>query len=123
MSVDHDETTRLVNMGVLTPEQAVTDKRRHQLTQFLGMYEDEVVPEPYYSDEIIIEDGDLFFICSDGVCDVLSDDEIKRILLENESIKETVNRLIDRALENGSKDNCTALLVEVKKKPVLLYEF
>ena len=31
--------------------------------------------------------------------------------------------IVDEALKRGSKDNCTALIVDVKKKPVLLYEF
>ena len=112
LSVDHDEATRLINMGVLTPEQAKDDNRRHQLTQFLGMHEDDIIPEPYCSDEIVIEDGDRFFICSDGISDVLSDEDIRRVLKEGLPVKDTVNRLIDMALECGSKDNCTALLVE-----------
>ncbi len=123
LSVDHDEATRLVSLGILTPEQAMTDKRRHQLTQFLGMKEDEIVPEPYYSEEISIRDGDRFFLCSDGVTDVMTDEDIAAVLSENLSPEETVENLVRQSLERGSRDNCTALIVDVKKKPLLLYEF
>ena len=123
LSEDHDEATRLVNMGIITPEQALTDNRRHQLTQFLGMLEDEVIPEPYYSEEITIKDGDRFLICSDGVSDMLLDNELADLLNESLSAQDMADKLVDEALKRGSKDNCTALIVDVKKKPVLLYEF
>jgi len=122
LSEDHDEATRLVKMGIITPEQALTDNRRHQLTQFLGMLEDEIIPEPYYSDEISIKEGDRFLICSDGVSDSILDEEIADYLKEPLSAQEMADKLVDEAISRGSKDNCTALVVDVNKKPVLLYE-
>ena len=122
LSKDHDEATRLVDMGIISPEQAVTDKRRHSLTQFLGMFEDEIIPEPYFCDEISIEDGDRFFICSDGICDILSDEDICSILNVENMPQTAVDKLIEQALEKGSKDNCTALVADIKKLHPLFYE-
>ena len=56
-----------------------------------------------------------FLICSDGVTDMLTNDEIASIIA-TASIAEASTRLIDAALERGGKDNATAILIEVKKK-------
>lgn len=120
LSVDHDEATHLVRLGLLSEEDARTDVRRHQLTQYLGMPEEEFIPEPYLSERISIRPGDRFMICSDGVTDVLSDQEIKDILAVKNRPGEACNDLIYTALLKKSKDNCTALVVDVKRKPLFL---
>lgn len=113
LTEDHDETTRLVKLGMLTEEQAKTDKRRHQLTQFLGMFEDEVVPEPHFSDEIALSNGDRFLLISDGVSDLIKDNELQDFLSKGMTPKETVNAIVDEALSRGGKDNTTAMVVDV----------
>ena len=115
LTMDHDEAARLVNMGVLTIEQAQTDKRRHQLTQYLGMNDEEIVPEPYFCDEIKISDGDRFLLVSDGVTDDLTDDDIAKILNKGLLPKETVDTIVDTALERSGHDNITAIVVDIKE--------
>ena len=122
LSKDHDEASRLVDMGMITREQALNDKRRHSLTQFLGMFEDEIIPEPHFSAEINIKDGDRFLICSDGISDVLQETDICRILDKEKTPKEAVDKLIETAFEKKSKDNCTALVTDIKKMNPLFYE-
>ncbi len=116
LSVDHDQATHLMNMGLITKEQAANDPRRHQLTQFLGMTEDDIIPEPHIGERITIEPGDRFLICSDGITDVLDDEAIKDALSRKRKASAVVNDLINTALLKKSKDNCTAMVIDVKKK-------
>ncbi len=113
---DHDEASRLVNMGILTDEQARSDSRRHQLTQFLGMYEDEIIPEPYFSDTIKLLDGDRFLLVSDGATDLINDEELREFLGEGLSAEDTANRIVDEALLRRGHDNTTVMVIDVSSE-------
>lgn len=58
-------------------------------------------------------EGDRLMLCSDGLSDVLSTDEINRALAVPALSQKTVRQLIERAKDNGSRDNITAVLIEV----------
>ena len=58
-------------------------------------------------------EGDLFLLCTDGVCRVLSDGEIERVLLDHEDLGAAVDELIARADLRGGPDNATAVLARV----------
>ena len=55
-------------------------------------------------------------ICSDGLTDMLSDDDIKNILLQNESVENNVDSLVKQAMENGGVDNTTVMVFEVSEE-------
>lgn len=118
ISVDDTTAQRLVNMGVLTPEKAKTHKDRHKLTQHLGIFKDEMIIEPHISKEIDIKKGDKFLLCSDGLTDMLIDEEISKILNQNKTCEELSKELVKAALKNGGKDNVTTIVVkaETEKK-------
>jgi protein phosphatase len=61
-----------------------------------------------------IHNNELFLLCSDGLCDMLSDEEIQQILKINrkKTLRETSQALIDAANEAGGKDNITVVLVK-----------
>lgn len=56
--------------------------------------------------------GDLFFLCSDGLSDVLTDEEIEKILDRSETLSLAETRLIEKAKIKGSHDNITVLLIQ-----------
>ncbi len=56
--------------------------------------------------------GDLYFLCSDGLSDVLSTDEIEKILIGSTKIDEACKKLIETAKLKGSSDNITILMIE-----------
>ncbi len=60
---------------------------------------------------------DRFLLCSDGVHAVLKQAELTALLLERASPQEDARRLVERALEAGSQDNCTAMVVDVLSVP------
>ncbi len=88
--------------------------KKPPLSQNLGIPPNLLVIEPYFSLGGC-KNGDKYLICSDGLTDMLSTDEIKTVLKEYESKKAT-SVLVDKALENGGKDNITVILIELQKQ-------
>ncbi|MFH1063912.1 MAG: protein phosphatase 2C domain-containing protein [Candidatus Woesearchaeota archaeon] len=65
-----------------------------------------------------VKGGDLYLICSDGLTDTLSPQELAGIVDSASDIDEACDDLITAANNNGGHDNITAILVEVQKEPV-----
>jgi protein phosphatase len=59
-----------------------------------------------------LADGDQLLLCTDGLTDLVSDEEITTILSLHIHPQETVQTLVDRALERGGKDNVTVVLAQ-----------
>ena len=92
-----------------------TNDRKPPLTQNLGIPESEFVIEPYIA-KGKYNSGDRYLICSDGLTDMLSDEEILDILKARSKITEAVQKLMDKALDRGGIDNITVIICEVRKQ-------
>jgi serine/threonine protein phosphatase PrpC len=92
-------------------EQGITG-RKPSLTQCLGIPPEEMVIHPYIHEDDLRE-GDQYLICSDGLTDMISKEEILAILQENLTPGDCVKKLQDRALEQGGKDNITIILCRI----------
>ena len=66
--------------------------------------------------------GEVYLICSDGITDMLSEQQIQQILSENPG-KEAAEKLLEGALVNGGRDNITFILMYVKKQKQSLFGF
>ena len=117
ISVDDTTVQRLINMGVITKEKAKTHEDRHKLTQHLGIFRDEMIIEPHISDKIAIEKGDRFILCSDGLTDMVGDDEIQKIMQKTADSKTAAKKLLLAALKNGGRDNVTVTVVSADTRP------
>lgn len=113
LSVDHTTVGSMVRSGQITKEEARTHKLRHQLLQHLGIFEEEMMLEPEKKEGLALEEGARYLICSDGLTDMVTDEEIKKILSSVNDIVEAANTLLNMALERGGKDNTTVVLIEV----------
>lgn len=113
LSVDHNQVSQLITAGILTREEARKNKNRHVLTQYLGIFEEEMVIRPAFSEEITLDDGDVFLLCSDGLTDLVTDEEITEILQVGKQ-EEQVERLVECALEHGGRDNITVIVCQVE---------
>ncbi len=87
--------------------------RKPPLSQNLGIPEKEILISPYISVGKYNK-GDAYLICSDGLTDMVSVSEIEQILLKNKREK-AIKALLEKALENGGRDNITIVLIYVKK--------
>lgn len=93
----------------ISEDHTVTVLGRKRITQCLGIPETEFILCPHI-DTIPTQKNDLFFICSDGVTDMVSDEELENILQQAEPLNE-LNVLIQ---DRGAKDNYTGILLEVE---------
>ena len=112
LSRDHTQAQRLVNMGIIPQEQASSHPDRHKLTQHLGIFPEELVIEPYVSEDFALQKGDIFLLCSDGLTDMLTEQEISLTLQANMRLADKADRLYQSALRQGGKDNITVVLVQ-----------
>lgn len=86
--------------------------RKPRLTQFLGVSEQELLLEPFVT-RMKVKEGDLFLLCSDGLTDLLSKDEVCGILEKSSSMSGAASHLCSEALQKGGTDNITAIVCKV----------
>jgi protein phosphatase len=110
VTVDHSEVWELVERGLITPEQAQHHPGRNVVTRSLGRdpmgVVDTWVFPPY--------PGEVFLICSDGLSNELTTEQIQAVLLEQPDAAEAARELVRRAVEAGGHDNVTAIVVAVQ---------
>ncbi len=83
------------------------------ITKFIGMPEGHSL-HPYIAMGHY-KAGDMFLLCSDGVTDMLSDEEIRAIIDDKRELSVLVRELVDAALSRGGVDNTTAILLRFTK--------
>lgn len=116
LSVDHNKAGRMVELGVLTPEQAARHPSRHELTQHLGIFEEEMMIQPAFSEPVSLQEDDLFLLCSDGLTDMVSKEDMVSCMTREASPKELAEKLVKLALAGGGRDNVTALVLKVSRE-------
>ena len=103
---DHSVVQFLVENGKLTYEEARVHPRRNVITRALGI-EAEVLVD---SGEFKIKEGQSLLLCSDGLSNFITKEEIKNIF-DNLDIQDVVKALVDKANNNGGGDNITVVTV------------
>jgi len=94
----------------MTEEEERNFPHKNVITRALGMRDNVQVDIKKWE----IGDGDRYLLCSDGLCGMLPDEELHEIITKNDDLEAAVNRLIDRANEEGGTDNITAMVVECR---------
>jgi len=107
---DHTFVQRLVDLGRITPEEALVHPRRSVLMRVLGDVEDE--PE-IDTMQLQAKPGDRFLLCSDGLCGYVPEGLIGMILSGPIPAEEAVDLLIREALEYGAPDNVTVVVLDI----------
>ncbi len=109
---DHSVLQEQIDRGTLTLEQARHSQHKNLLTRALGV-DPTVVPEINEHDT---RPGDLYLFCSDGLSDLVEDEDIAAILRRSPADLETAaTQLVARANECGGHDNVSLILVRVRK--------
>lgn len=110
ITVDHSLVQELVNQGEITPEMARVHPQKNVVTRSVGMpgvLDVDVMSLPIEANEILM-------LCSDGLTNMVQDDEIKAILATNElKLAEKVKKLVDLANSYGGLDNITVVLIDL----------
>ena len=97
----------LVTGGVLSAEDAKTHPRRNVVTNVIGGPSAGVHAEIY---KILIQDGDVLMLCSDGLTEPVNDGLIADTLASISDPDASAQKLINLALEHGGPDNVTAVV-------------
>lgn len=109
LSTDHTYVQSLVAQGVITMAEAEKHPERNVLTRAMGTHNKVEIDIAVLSQTF--RDEDRLLLCSDGLYDYLSSDEIAQLLLIP-TLNEAAQQLIELAKQRGGHDNITVLLVE-----------
>jgi protein phosphatase len=110
VSRDHTLAEKKRRDGIYTAAQAEKSTDRHKLTAYLGCGRNGIYPQLGESGAIKAEAGTKFVICSDGLYDMCTDDEIFGIM--QSGAENPARALADKATENGGGDNVTCITIE-----------
>ncbi|MBZ4652764.1 MAG: protein serine/threonine phosphatase [Peptococcaceae bacterium] len=108
LTQDHSLVNELLQKGGITVEEAQYHPQRNILTRALGT---QVLPQIDFTTTPALP-GDMLLLCTDGLSNHVSDQEIKTVLSEESNLKEKVKHLVNLALERGGNDNITVVLVQ-----------
>jgi protein phosphatase len=101
---DHTFTQDMIQRGIIAPEEASTHRLRHVLTRALGDMDVEGAPGLR---QLQLQDGDSLLLCTDGLTDMVSDQQIASTLEDAQTCEVACRLLLDQALDAGGKDNIT----------------
>ena len=107
---DHSLLQEQLDSGLITPEEAKLSQNKNLVTRALGI-DPTVDPELHVYETQV---GDTYLLCSDGLSDMVEDEEIRLTLITlrtNPNL--TVQQLVQAANDNGGRDNISAMLIRV----------
>ena len=113
ITTDHSLVAEQVALGLITPDQARDSNQKNIITRAMGLKEEVEVEVKEHE----MMGGDVLLLCSDGLNDMASDEEILITFTEEHKaggLQGAVGGLIELANVNGGKDNVTVILVEFK---------
>ena len=106
---DHSTVGALVEAGRLTPEEARVHPNKNEVLQAVGMPAG-VIPDV---NRVDLQAKDRVLLCSDGLWEALSHEDIQSIVASDGSVRQLAVQLVDRANNSGGHDNITVILCEV----------
>lgn len=109
ITTDHSLVELMVKRGELTPEQAKSDPRKNVITRAVGTertVQCDIFRQPIFP-------GDNVLLCSDGLSNLLADQELLFEVVHGKKKQDCCQRLIEIAKERGAPDNVTAVLISI----------
>lgn len=106
ITMDHSYVEELIRKG-LDKEIAKNHPYKHQITRAIGA-EKKVKPDFF---EVSLKEEEQILLCSDGLTNMVDDDEIMEIMQEEDTIEKSVKRLVSQANFYGGRDNISAIVV------------
>ena len=106
---DHSYVEEMVSIGEIDKSEARTHSKKNIITRAIGV--EEVTHADFF--EVQFKDGDKLLMCSDGLTNMIEDNDILSIINGNNDIESTVHKLIDLANDSGGKDNIAVLVAEL----------
>jgi len=125
MTTDHSWVQEAIEKGIITPEMAHDHPNVHVIRRYLGspvppdpdfrltLFDGEGAHHPENNQGVRLQPNDAVLLCSDGLTDLVWNDEILEVVRSKPSLKEATRALVDLANERGGHDNITVVLISV----------
>ncbi len=108
ITLDHSLVEELIRTGQLDRRKVRFHPEKNIITRALGTG-NEAVPDFF---EIVLQESEKVLLCSDGLTNMVEDDEIRDIVMQKEFVNKICDQLIERANYYGGKDNIGVVVVE-----------
>lgn len=108
LTKDHSYVEQLINNGKITREEAINHPQKNIITRAIGV-------EGIVEIDISVrhfEKNDKFILCTDGLTNLVSDEQILKIIQGNKSCQSTAEKLVNMADDLGGKDNITVIVIK-----------
>ena len=111
VTTDHSLVQEMIDNGYMSEEEALNSTNRNLITRALGIAEEvkiDVLQDSFEKD-------DIYLLCSDGLSDMINDDQIFSVLVKSrQDLKRASEELVKQAKDNGGHDNVSVILVACK---------
>ena len=107
---DHSYVAEQVRAGAITEEGARSSRFRNIITRAVGI-------EPTLDAEVSeadVQPGDMVLLCTDGLSNIVAEDDIVRALTQASSPQAAADRLVQMAVKSGGRDNVTAIVARLQ---------
>ncbi len=111
ITIDHSLVEVMVSMGEIDRVEARVHEKKNIITRAIGA--EETIKVDYF--EVDLEPFESVLLCSDGLSNMLEDDEIFSVVKKEVDTKEKTKDLVEKANKNGGKDNISVVLIEPDK--------
>lgn len=108
VTIDHSYVNELLNRGLITKDSKEYKTQKNVITKAVGV---ESVVEPDFF-EVTLKPGDLVLMCTDGLSNMLPDEDIYEIIRDKKSAEDMVSALVSKSRENGGRDNISVIVVD-----------
>lgn len=127
LSTDHTWLQEAFDAGLIKNKDVADHPNAHVIRRYLGspkppepdfrmwVFEEESAEEALANQGLALQPGDMLLLCSDGLTDLVSDAEIQKVI-QNSSLEEAPDILIDMANQRGGHDNITVVIMQVPKQ-------
>lgn len=128
LSTDHTWIQEALEKGILSAEQARSHPNAHVIRRYIGsnnppevdfrlrLQSEQNDAEMLANQGLLLKAGDTLLLCSDGLTDLVWNDEILEIVRSKKDLKNAAQNLVDLANERGGHDNITVVLLSVPKE-------
>lgn len=108
ITTDHSYVEEMIRRGNLRRENARNNPNKNIITRAVGA-KSEIQSDIYV---VELRPGDMLLMCSDGLSNMLEDEEMRMIIRRQRDIVEMAEKLVEAANENGGKDNISVVLID-----------
>ncbi len=114
---DHTPVMESLRAGLITVEQAKIHPLKHMLSRTIGTHSEVEI------DTIVIDLGvdDIFVLCTDGLSNLLEDDDIFDVVKSSNLTEEIAQNLVTMANHRGGTDNITVVVVHIEESDIISY--